>query len=165
MFRRLLKRQFDNLVYLSQQVLALDAEILAWHKASDASVRIAKMPGLGPITASAIVATVGDASNFKNGRQMAAHLGLVPRQHSTGSKQILLGISKRGDSYLRTLLIHRARAVVRVRKSDPWLQGIEERRHKNIAAAALANKNVRTIWALLAHNRDYDPNHISIRPI
>lgn len=165
LFRRLLKRQFDNLEYLSQQVLAMDAEIHAWHQASEASQRIAKIPGLGPITASAIVASVGDASNFKNGRQMAAHLGLVPRQHSTGGKSTLLGISKRGDCYLRTLLIHGARAVMRFSKANPWLDGLADRRHKNVAAVALANKNVRTIWALLAHNRNYDPNYVSVRPI
>ncbi len=165
LFRRLLKRQFDNLEHLVQQVLDLDAEILAWHKASEASLRLEKIPGIGPITASAIVASVGNAANFKNGRQMAAHLGLVPRQHSTGGKSTLLGISKRGDSYLRTLLIHGARAVIRFSKSNAWLDGLANRRHKNIAAVALANKNVRTIWALLAHNSSYDPNHISIRPV
>lgn len=165
LFRRLLKRQYDNLEHLTRNVLDMDAEILAWHKASEASQRIAKIPGLGPITASAIVASVGDASNFKNGRQMSAHLGLVPKQHSTGGKSTLLGISKRGDAYLRTLLIHGARAVLRTQSQNPWLHSITERRHKNIAAVALANKNVRTIWALLAHNRNYDPNHISVKPV
>ncbi|WP_439836188.1 transposase, partial [Aeromonas enteropelogenes] len=100
--------------------------------------------------ASALIASVGDAKNFKNGRQLAAWLGLVPRQHSSGGKQTLLGISKRGDSYLRTLLIHGARAVLRVAKckaqhADSWLAGVIGRRNHNVAAVALANKNARIV--------------------
>ena len=102
----------------------------------------------------------GDARHFANGRQLAAWLGLVPRQHSSGGKQTLLGISKRGDSYLRTLLIHGARAVIRCAErkagdADRWLAGLLQRRHKNVATVALANKNARTAWALLAHDRAY----------
>ena len=118
-----------------------------------------RVPGLGPITASAIVATIGDAYEFKNGRQLAAWLGLVPRQHSSGGKQVLLGISKRGDSYLRTLLIHGARSVIRFAQNkaepDTWLTNVITRRNKNIAAVALANKNARIIWALLAKDRTF----------
>ncbi len=105
-------------------------------------------------------ASIGDAKSFDNGRQLAAWLGLVPRQHSSGGKQTLLGISKRGDSYLRTLLIHGARAVIRVaeRKANhagSWLAGVMGRRNTNVAAVALANKNARIVWALLAHDREY----------
>ena len=119
-----------------------------------------KIPGIGPITASALVASVGDAKNFKNGRQVAAWLGLVPRQHSSGGKTTLLGISKRGDVYLRTLLIHGARSVIYWRRSeaeradDAGCGSLLGRRNKNIAAVALANKNARIAWALLAHGRE-----------
>ena len=124
------------------------------------SRRLAQIPGIGPITASALVASIGDATNFDSGRQLAAWLGLVPKQHSSGGKPLLLRISKRGDSYLRTLLIHGARAVIRVAKhkpghTDSWLARLMARRHKNVAAVALANKNARIVWALLANDRSY----------
>ena len=162
-FRLLIGRLADHLKELNRQVGELEAQIQLWHKDNSASQKLAKIPGIGPMTASATVASVGDARNFKNGRQLAAWLGIVPRQHSTGGKSTLLGISKRGDSYLRTLLIHGARAVIRVAErkpnADPWLKNLLARRHKNVAAVALANKNVRTIWALLAHDRDYEPGY------
>jgi transposase len=108
-----------------------------------------------------LVATVGNARDFKNGRQLAAWLGLVPRQHSTGGKPTLLGISKHGDGYLRRLLIHGARAVLRFaalkEKADSWLTKLLARRHMNVVTTALANKNARIAWALLAHGRDYQP--------
>ena len=160
-FRELLDRLGTHLHELDQQVDALDAHIQAWHRASEASRRLAEIPGIGPITASALVATVGDAKNFENGRQLAAWLGLVPRQHSSGGKPMLLSISKRGDSYVRTLLIHGARAVIRVadRKAhhaDSWLGKLLGRRNQNIAAVALANKNARVVWAMLTQDRRYD---------
>ena len=106
----------------------------------------------------------GDATVFHNGRQFAAWLGLVPRQRSSGGKTNLLGISKRGDTYLRTLLIHGARSVLVSLKRDPvkangWLAGVADRRNPTIAAVALANKNARTVWALLAHGRDYQGSY------
>lgn len=163
--RRLLERLTDNLKEMDRQVNELEAQIRTWHNESTASVKLAEIPGIGPITASAIVATVGDAGEFKNGRQMAAWLGLVPRQYSSGGKQLLLGISKRGDTYLRTLLIHGARAVIRFaeKKAEPdsWLRKVMARRNKNVAAVALANKNTRIVWALLTKDRmfrsDYTP--------
>jgi len=165
-FRDLIDRLGTQLKDLDQQVDELDAQIQAWHRASEASRRLAEIPGIGPITASALVATVGDATNFENGRQMAAWLGLVPKQHSSGGKQTLLGISKRGDSYVRTLLIHGARAVIRVadRKAnhpDSWLGKLLGRRNKNIAAVALANKNARIVWAILTQDRRYDAEYAS----
>ena len=121
-----------------------------------------KIPGLGYLTATAMVATIGNANIFRNGRELAAWLGLVPRQHSTGGKQNLLGMSKRGDSYLRTLLIHGARSVLyrAMQKLDlrNWAFTVAIRRNKNVAAVALANKSARIIWALLTHNRQYQPN-------
>jgi transposase len=115
--------------------------------------------GIGVLTATALAATVGNARNFENGRQMAAWLGLVPRQHSSGGKQNLLGMSKRGDAYLRTLLIHGARSVVyrATERDDPenWISKLTARRNKNVAAVALANKTARIAWALLAHGREF----------
>jgi transposase len=122
--------------------------------------RLVTIPGIGPLTATALIAAVSDASHFKNGRQFAAWAGLVPRQHSTGGKPRLLGISKRGDVYLRKLLVHGARATLRwVRlKTDrrsQWLRGLIERRGRNKAAVALANKNARIAWALLRSAQTY----------
>jgi transposase len=116
---------------------------------------------VGPLTATAIISAVGDAKQFKRGRDLAAWIGLTPRQNSSGGKERLLGISKRGDNYLRTLLIQGGHSVLRVAgsKDDPrsrWLTGVSERRHKNIAAVALANKNARIIWALLTPKTDYE---------
>ncbi len=166
--RHLLKRLNDYLKELSRQVEALELQIKLWHKENEASQKLEAIPGIGPITASAIVATVGNAREFKNGRQLSAWLGLVPKQRSSGGKQILLGISKRGDTYLRTLLIHGARAVIRFaeKKAEPenWLRKLIMRRNKNVAAVALANKNARIIWALLAKDTIFHPNHSSVAP-
>lgn len=163
-FRELLDRLGNHLKELDRQVGELEVQIQGWHRQNEASKKLAQIPGIGPITASALVASIGDVKSFDNGRQLAAWLGLVPRQHSSGGKQVLLGISKRGDTYLRTLLIHGARAVIRVaeRKVDranSWLVRIMGRRNKNVAAVALANKNARTVWALLAHDRDYQADY------
>jgi len=161
--RNLIDRLTKNLKEMDHQVKELEAQILLWHRENEASRKLAEIPGLGPITASAIVATVGDAREFKNGRQLAAWMGLVPKQHSSGGKQILLGISKRGDSYLRTLMIHGARAVIRFaeNKAQPesWLRKVMARRNKNVAAVALANKNARIVWALLAKDRMFRPDY------
>ena len=113
-FRQLLARLVDHLKELDRQVVELEKQIQRWHRESEASRKLEQIPGIGPLSASALVATIGDAKQFENARQLAAWLGLVPRQHSSGGKPMLLGISKRGDAYLRTLLIHGARSVVRV---------------------------------------------------
>ena len=161
--RRLLERLNDHLKELDRQVKELELQIKLWHKENEASQRLEAIPGVGPITASAIVATVGNATEFKSSRQLAAWLGLVPKQHSSGGKQLLLGISKRGDTYLRTLLIHGARAVIRFaeKKAEPesWLRKLITRRNKNVAAVALANKNARIIWALLTQKATFHPDH------
>lgn len=164
LFRGLLQRLVAHLRELNHQVQELEEQIDTWHRANEASQRLAKIPGIGPLTASALSASIGDAKSFKNGRELAAWLGLVPRQHSSGGKPMLLGISKRGDAYLRTLLIHGARSAVRVakRKSTPadrWSTGMLDRRHMNVAAVARANKNARIVWALLAHGRDYNADY------
>jgi transposase len=168
-FTALIERLTEHLKLLDRQVEEIHRHIIAWGRSSSLSQKLQKVPGIGPVTATALVATVGDARSFKNGRQMAAWLGLVPGQHSSGGKPKLLGISKRGDKYLRTLLIHGARAVllrVKLRQSrgeHSWLEGLLDRRHYNIAAVALANKNARILWALMAHGRDFDPAFAAVR--
>lgn len=166
-FRRLIQRLLDHLKELGRQVDELEEQIRAWHRSSELSRKLEKIPGIGPITASALVATVGDAKSFQNARQMSAWMGLVPRQNSSGGKTTLLGISKRGDTYLRTLLIHGARSVVRTaerhRNPDDWLMQLQQRRTHNICAVALANKNARVAWALLARDREFRPDYQSLR--
>ena len=164
--RSLLYRLTNNLKQMDGQVEELEKEIQLWHREHEASRRLGEIPGVGPITASAIVATVGRAGEFKNGRQLSAWMGLVPRQHSTGGKPTLLGISKRGDTYLRTLLIHGARSVVHHLKRRPeggngWLHRLIARRNTNVAIVALANKNARTIWALLANDRTFRSDYMA----
>jgi len=168
-FRVLVQRLLDHLKELDRQVGELEVQIQIWHRNSAVSCKLAQIPGIGPITASALVASIGDAKNFGSGRQVAAWLGLVPRQHSSGGKQNLLGMSKRGDSYLRTLLIHGARAVIyragQKLESCSWINGVVNRRNKNVAAVALANKNARIVWALLAHERQYDAGYTRTMPM
>ncbi len=163
-FRALLQRLTENLQELGRQAGEIEAQIAAWHRENPLSQKLAAVPGIGVITASALVATVGDAKNFSNGRQLSAWLGLVPRQNSSGGKNILQGISKRGDTYVRTLLIHGARSVIlRARHNEQnqgsWLRKVIERRNANVATVALANKNARIVWALLARDREYRPEY------
>jgi transposase len=166
-FRLLIDRLLEHLKVLDTQVDEIEVRIKAWHQASVVSKRLEKVPGIGPLTATAITATVGDAKNFDNGRQLAAWLGLVPRQSSSGGKSNLLGMSKRGDAYLRTLLIHGARSVIyRVgQRADEtnWLFKLMTRRNVNIAAVALANKTARIVWALLRHGREFDADYKTAR--
>ena len=164
LFRRLLTGLRQDLENFDARIAALDEEIAAAARDDLAVQRLMSIPGIGPMGATALVAAVGDARQFERGRDMAACLGLTPGQHSSGGKERLLGISKRGDSYLRTLLIHGARAVLKVagRKDDPrsrWLMTVAARRHKNVAAVALANKNARIAWALLTRGGTYDCRH------
>jgi transposase len=164
--RQLFAQLLTHFRDLDRQMNELGRQIKEWHQQSEQSRRLEKIPGLGPLSASALVASVGDAKTFRNGRQFAAWLGLVPRQKSSGGKDQLLGISKRGDTYLRTLLIHGARSVLfsLKRHGEPaagWLMRVADRRNPNIAAVALANKNARIIWALLAHGREYQVGYVS----
>ena len=165
-FRLLMQRLLEQLQGLDCQAHEIESQIVAWHRKCDDSRKLEKMPGIGPITASALVASIGDATSFKNGRQVSAWLGLVPRQNSTGGKTVLLGMSKRGDSYLRMLLLQGARSVIyaaqrKKQALDGWLGGLIKRRNANVAAVALANKNARIVWALLAHDREYRPDYTS----
>lgn len=161
-FRELLQGLQQDLIKLDKRVDEMDKKIKRLASNNTEAKRLLQIPGIGPITATALVCAIGDGKQFKRGRDMAAWLGLTPRQHSSGGKDRLLGISKRGDAYLRTLLIHGARAVLRVsgEKDDPrsrWLQNLCNRRNKNIAAVALANKNARIVWALLTKKTDFLP--------
>jgi transposase len=169
-FCLLVQDLMTHLKELDRRVAEFEDQIITWHRENEGSRKLAKVPGIGPITASAIAATVGDARSFENGRQMAAWLGLVPRQHSSGGKNVLLGISKRGDTYLRTLLIHGARSVVyaaqrKKKPADGWLAKLLMRRNVNVAAVALANKNARIVWALLAHAREFQPGYMPLEAV
>lgn len=161
-----LREQWDMLARLDLQIEQIEQRLQAWMKQDRASKMIAEIPGVGLLTATAAVATMGDAKTFKSGREFASWLGLVPAQTGTGGRVRLLGISKRGDTYLRTLLIHGARTVLtHTKEPGKWLQEIGKRRPPNVVTVALANKMARTIWAMLAHSREYDNDHLSIRPL
>jgi transposase len=154
---------------LVEEFAALEAQLAYYQEKRDTLAathpecqRLMTIPGIGPLTATALVAAVSDASAFKNGRQFAAWLGLVPRQHTTGGKERLLGISKRGDTYLRKLLVHGARATIRwvglkTDRRSQWIRQLLERRGKNRTAVAVANKNARIVWALLTSHQDDQP--------
>jgi transposase len=148
---------------LDDRVAELDGDIAAIAQSDPNAVRLQQLRGVGPIIATALVAAVGDARQFANGRQLSASLGLTPRQHSSGGKERLLGISKRGDAYLRSLLVHGARAMLRTAKGKDdrlsrWVCRLAERAHPNVACVALANKTARMAWAMLRHGTDYQPN-------
>ena len=162
-FRVLLKGLQEDLIYLDERIDALDQAIKKLAQEHEGARRLQQLRGIGPITATALIAAIGDGHQFARGRDAATWCGLVPGQHSSGGKSKLLGISKRGDTYLRTLMIHSARAVLQYsqHKDDrlsQWLQSVCSRRNKNIAAVALANKTMRMAWALLVRGQDYDPN-------
>jgi transposase len=150
----------EQIVQVDEQVAAYQSQIEAICRESAACRRLLKVKGIGPLTATALVAAVADGSAFERARQVPAWLGLTPRQESSGGRPKLLGISKRGDCYLRTLLIHGGRAVVKAARDKDdamsrWINDLVKRRNKNIAAVAVANKNARIAWALLAQEADY----------
>lgn len=142
---------------LTLRIRVMDREILAWHRSNAVSRRLESIPGVGPITASAIAASVTDAGQFRNGRQFAAWLGIVPRQNSSGGKERLGRITKWGDSYIRKLLVVSSCALIRyARGKSPatnWLTGVLARRPAKVAAVAMANKTARIIWAVLRDGR------------
>lgn len=145
-----------------ERILECDRRLAAFAREDAATQRISKIPGIGRVTATAIVASIGNGRDFKNGRQFAAWLGLVPRQHSTGGKARLGRITKRGDTYLRTLLVHGARSEMTrtARKKDHkslWIEELKSRKGWNKAAVALANKHARIVWSMLAHEKRYQP--------
>ncbi len=158
--REAINELYDLFRDLDRRIGVFDKKIDLVFRASETCQRIAKIKGVGPKTATAMIAAVGDGSEFKNGRHLAAWLGLVPRQHSSGDRIVLMGISKRGNQQLRTLLVHGARSVVRTapNKTDPnnqWVNQLRERRGFNRATVAVANKNARIIWAVLRSGEPY----------
>jgi transposase len=158
--REALNELYDLFRDLDRRIIIFDRKIDAVFRDSEVCQRIAKIKGVGPKTATAIVAAVGDGSEFKNGRHLAAWVGLVPRQFSSGDRTVLMGISKRGNQHLRSLLVHGARAVVRTapNKTDhnnQWVNQLRERRGFNRATVAVANKNARIIWAVLRTGEPY----------
>jgi transposase len=158
--REIVTSLYEFMLQIDARIRFFDKKIDAIFKANESCQRIAKIRGVGPKTATAMIAAIGDGKDFKNGRHLAAWLGLVPRQHSSGDRRIMMGISKRGSQHLRTLLVHGARAVVRtaVRKTDPrsiWVNDLRERRGHNRATVAVANKNARVIWAVLRTGEPY----------
>ena len=161
-FRQLLDGLWRDLRALDDRIGELDGYIGDAAKADPDARRLQQLRGVGPVVATALVACVGNAMQFANGRQMAASLGLTPRQHSSGGKDRLLGISKRGDAYVRSLLVHGARAMLRTapRHDDPlsrWVTRLSARSHPNVACVAMANKTARMAWAMLRHGTNYQP--------
>lgn len=161
-FRRLLNHERHHLLELDAHIEQLTAELTALSKQDDRVQRLQTAPGYGPIVASVFASGVGDGRHYRRGREASAALGLVPRQHSSGGKSVLLGISKRGDRYLRSLLIHGARAVVNAaqKKDDPlsrWINRLREKHGMNKATVAYANKMARKGWAILRHGTTYQP--------
>jgi transposase len=160
--RTLLAQLQGELKHLQRQIDDADVVIFKAASEHEACKRLMAIPGIGPVVATAIIAAIGYGGNFQKGRGFAAWLGLVPRQYSTGGKQTLLGISKRGNRYLRHLFVHGARAVLRYKEKQSsglsdWLGKLSSRTHHNVAAVALANKLARMAWAVLAKGETYRP--------
>ncbi len=156
LFRELLNDLYQELIHLDKRIASIERKLAAICAQNEDCRRLLSIPGIGLLTGTALIAAIGDIKAFKSGRELAAWLGLVPKQYSTGGKSTLLGISKRGDSYLRTLLIHGGRSVSRVahRHQDSrnrWIGNIKQRRGENISNVAVANKNARIAWALLTN--------------
>jgi transposase len=152
----------ERLRYLEDRLHQYDLRIRRLLHSDERCLRLTEVPGIGELTATALVATVGNAREFRSGRELAAYLGLVPKHRASGGKTIMLGISKRGDTYLRTLLVHGARAALRINSRwhgahGAWAEGLKARRGPNIAAVALANKNARVAWKLLSSGESYHP--------
>ena len=141
------------------QILDLDRQIRAWHRSNETSRCLATIPGIGPLAATAPTATIGDASTFRSGRALASWIGIVPKQNSSSGKEQLGAISKRGDAYLRWLLVAGSLSGIRYAQrhgaKQPWLVKLLERRTSKIAAVALANKNARMIWALMTRGENH----------
>ena len=161
-FRALLHGLWQDLQRLEERVKELDKQIAAVSETHPDAKRLKQLRGIGPLTSTALVARFGDGRQFKRGRQAAASLGVTPRHTGSGGKNLIYGITKRGDPYLRSILIHGARAVVSQAKQrddhlSRWLTDLATRTHTNVAAVALANKTARIAWAMLRYGTDYDP--------
>lgn len=160
-----LREQVARIKVLSEDILALEKRLGQQLSQDPKMQRIAQIPGVGLLTATAAIATMGEARAFKSGREFCAWLGLVPKQNGTGGKVRLGSISKRGDTYLRTLLIHGARSVLtHAKEPGPWLEGLKGRRPANVVVVAQAAKMARTIWAVTAKEQSYQRGYQSVRP-
>lgn len=160
-----LREQWGGLGRLDEQIAGIERRMREWKKDDPAVKAISEIPGVGLLTATAVVAMMGDPKAFGSGREFAAWAGLVPKQTGSGGKVDLHGISKRGDTYLRTLLIHGARSVLtHVKEPGLWVEQMKKRRPPNVVIVALANKMARTIWAVLAHDRPYQKGYVSVKP-
>ena len=162
MMRNLINVLWEEWKIVDQQIEELGDELERISAADAGCTRIRKIPGIGPVVATAIVAAIGNGAAFRKGREFAAWLGIVPRQYLTGGNTRLLGISKRGNVYLRKILIHGARAAVLRIKRDrapigAWLDRLDARAHKNIVIVAMANKIARIAWAVLSSGNEYRP--------
>lgn len=167
LFRTLLQALWLDLKNLDERVEALDTLILEQVQSDPVALRLMALRGIGPLTASALSGALSNADGFNKGREFAASIGLTPRQHSTGGRERLLGISKRGDPYLRKLLVHGARAVIRHSNNrddalSQWINRLVARKHINVAIVALANKTARFAWALVHHDTSYDPTRAAM---
>lgn len=160
-----LREQWSGLARLDGQIAEIERRMREWKKEDEAVAAISEIPGVGLLTATAAVAMMGDPKAFSSGREFAAWAGLVPKQTGSGGKVNLHGISRRGDTYLRTLLIHGARSVLsHAKEPGPWVEQMKKRRPANVVIVALANKMARTIWAVLAHDRPYRKDYVSVKP-
>lgn len=160
-----LREQWNGLAKLDEQIAEIERRMREWKKEDKAVKAISEIPGVGLLTATAAVAMMGDPKAFSSGREFAAWAGLVPKQTGSGGKVNLHGISKRGDMYLRTLLIHGARSVLtHAKEPSEWIEQMKKRRPPNVVIVALANKMARTIWAVLAHDRPYQKGYVSVKP-
>jgi transposase len=154
-------------ITLDDRISAADAEFVAHAKKDEAARRLISIPGIGALNATALVAAVGDVATFARGRDLAAWIGLVPRQMTTGGKPRLLGITKRGSKYLRKMLVQGARAALpSLSRSDTrigkWLRGLQARAHSNTVVIALANKMARIVWALLRHGGTFEAQAVAV---
>ena len=155
-----------DLCLLDKRMKELDKQTAVIAQENPVAKRLQQLRGIGPLIATALVGTVGDGKQYRKGRDMAAAIALTPRQHSSGGKDRLLGISKRGDAYLRYLLVHGARSAMRMAKDKDdrlsrWITNLQERRHANVAAVAMANKLARIAWVIMSKDVDYDPDFAS----
>jgi transposase len=167
--RTVITEQFECFTYLSQRIAKYDRQLAEFCRQDERCRRLLAVEGIGPLSATALVAACGNGREFHNGRHFSAYLGLVPGHSNTGTKTVMLGITKRGNRYLRTLLIHGGRAALYAarRRNDPrsvWLKRLSEKHCANLAAVALANKNARVAWALLRYGQDYCPQRAHAQP-
>ncbi len=168
-FIQILLELREDLKHLDERVAELDHHLQDVAKTDPAAQKLQQLQGIGPVCATILSAALGDGSSFRNGREFAVSLGLVPKQYATGGKERLLGISKRGDSYIRKQMVHGARAALRHAKAKDdnlsrWLNGLSARKHANVVTVAMAAKTARMAWALVRHDVDYDPMRAAMSP-